>query len=226
MAKIQEVSPDAADNSRPIFDAEPLQRVQHDDEYNVFANDRQLPKQPEYVNDTYPDEQCDNNIIIDSLDMSTNGEQAVHDDDDLARENPPCPILHCILIRLQLVEIILFVFDSGCSKPMTGNLKLLSNFVEKFLGTVKFGNDQIEPIIGYGYLVQGNVTIKRVYYVEGLNHNLFSVGQFCDADLEVSFRKSTCYIRDLKGNDLLTSSRGTDLYSITLQNTTYPIQFA
>ncbi|GKE22972.1 retrovirus-related pol polyprotein from transposon TNT 1-94, partial [Tanacetum coccineum] len=67
-----------------------------------------------------------------------------------------------------------------------------------------------------------NVTIKRVYYVEGLNHNLFSVGQFCDADLEVAFWKSTCYIRDLKRNDLLTGFRGTDLYSITLQNTTSP----
>ncbi|GKA36363.1 retrovirus-related pol polyprotein from transposon TNT 1-94 [Tanacetum coccineum] len=76
---------------------------------------------------------------------------------------------------------------------------------EKFLGTVKFGNDQIAPILGYGDLVQGTITIKRVYYVEGLNHNLFSVGQFCDADLEVAFRKSTCYIRDLKGNDLLTA---------------------
>ncbi|GJY73215.1 retrovirus-related pol polyprotein from transposon TNT 1-94 [Tanacetum coccineum] len=50
-------------------------------------------------------------------------------------------------------------------------------------------------------LVQGNITIKRVYYVKGLNHNLFSVGQFCDADLEVAFQKSTCYIRDLKGNE-------------------------
>nr|GFB35502.1 retrovirus-related Pol polyprotein from transposon TNT 1-94 [Tanacetum cinerariifolium] len=57
---------------------------------------------------------------------------------------------------------------------------------------------------------------------EGLNHNLFSVGQFCDADLEVAFRKSTCFIRDLKGNDLLTGSRGTDLYSITLQSTSSP----
>nr|GEV83017.1 retrovirus-related Pol polyprotein from transposon TNT 1-94 [Tanacetum cinerariifolium] len=43
----------------------------------------------------------------------------------------------------------------------------------------------------------------RVYYVEGLKHNLFSVGQFCDADLEVAFRKSTCFVRDLQGNDLL-----------------------
>nr|GEZ37187.1 ribonuclease H-like domain-containing protein [Tanacetum cinerariifolium] len=87
---------------------------------------------------------------------------------------------------------------------MTGNLKLLTNFVEKFLGTVKFGNDPIAPILGYGNLVQGTVTIKRVYYVEGLNHNLFSVDQFGDADLEVAFWKSICYIHDLKGNDLLT----------------------
>nr|GEW08821.1 retrovirus-related Pol polyprotein from transposon TNT 1-94 [Tanacetum cinerariifolium] len=105
---------------------------------------------------------------------------------------------------------------------MTGNLKHLSNFVDKFLGTVKFGNDQIAPILGYEDLVQGNITIKRVYYVKGLNHNLFSIGQFCDADLEVAFQKSTCYIHDLKGNDLLTGSRGTNLYSITLQDTSTP----
>ncbi|GKE57125.1 retrovirus-related pol polyprotein from transposon TNT 1-94, partial [Tanacetum coccineum] len=86
MAKIQEVSLDVVDNSRPVFDTEPLQKVQnHDDNYNVFANDRQHPEQPKSVNDTYPDEQGDNNIILDSLDMSTNGDQADHDD-DLARE--------------------------------------------------------------------------------------------------------------------------------------------
>nr|GEZ62807.1 integrase, catalytic region, zinc finger, CCHC-type, peptidase aspartic, catalytic [Tanacetum cinerariifolium] len=119
-------------------------------------------------------------------------------------------------------NIVLFIVDPRCSKHMTGNLKLLINFVEKFMGMVKFGNDQIAPILGYGDLVQGAVTIKRVYYVEGLNHNLFFVGQFCHVDLEVAFRKSTCYIRDLKGNDLLTGSRGTDLYSITLQDTNCP----
>ncbi|GKB94196.1 retrovirus-related pol polyprotein from transposon TNT 1-94, partial [Tanacetum coccineum] len=120
---------------------------------------------------------------------------------------------------LNLVEIILFIVDSGCSKQITGNLKILSNFVEQFLGTVKFGNDQIAPILGYEDLVQGNVTIKRVYYIKGLNHKLFFVGQFCDADLEVTFWKSTC---DLKGNDLLTGSCGTYLYSITLQDTSTP----
>nr|GFB23603.1 hypothetical protein [Tanacetum cinerariifolium] len=67
---------------------------------------------------------------------------------------PLCQILHCLLTLLQLVEIVLFIVDSGCSKHMTGNLKLLINFVEKFLGTVKFRNDQIAPIVGYGDLVQ------------------------------------------------------------------------
>ncbi|GJS85929.1 retrovirus-related pol polyprotein from transposon TNT 1-94 [Tanacetum coccineum] len=114
------------------------------------------------------------------------------------------------------------ILEPMTPRHMTGNLKLLTNFVEKFLGTVKFRNDQIALILGYGDLVQGKITIKRVYYIERLNHNLFSVGQFCDADLEVAFRKSTCYIRDLKGNDLLTCSRGTDLYSITLQDTSTP----
>nr|GEW28149.1 hypothetical protein [Tanacetum cinerariifolium] len=75
-----------------------------------------------------------------------------------------------------------------CSKHMTGNLKLLTNFVEKFMGTVKYRNDQIAPIL----------------------------------DLEVAIRKSTCYIHDLKGNDLFTGYLGTDLYSITLQDTSSP----
>nr|GEY32149.1 hypothetical protein [Tanacetum cinerariifolium] len=63
-------------------------------------------------------------------------------------------------VNPNLVKIVLFIVDSGCSKHMTGNLKLLINFVEKFLGTVKFRNDQIAPIHGYGDLVQGAVTIR------------------------------------------------------------------
>nr|GEU68119.1 ribonuclease H-like domain-containing protein [Tanacetum cinerariifolium] len=285
---------DAADNSGPIFDVEPLQKVQNDDDnYNVFAKERERPEQPDSVNDTYPDEQDEHSIIIDSLDMGHDREQDDQRDDDLAKE---CDWLASLIDKLKcgiddnknrnkllessnktlvdklkgvipttgisrpqlksnrledrvmhnnsegkkqqvddhrrnfqfsnnktfvttcndslnaktssvnficvtygtcvlnenhdLIEIILFIVDSGCSKHMTGNLKLLRN-----------------------------VTIKRVYYVERLNHNLFSVGQFYDADLEVAFWKSTCYIRDLKGNDLLTCSRGTYLYSITLQDT-------
>nr|GEY00348.1 hypothetical protein [Tanacetum cinerariifolium] len=119
-----------------------------------------------------------------------------------------------------IVQLILFIVDSGCTNHMTGNLKLLCNFIEKFLGTVRFGNDQFAPILGYGDLVQGTITVNRVYYVEGLNHNLFSVGHFCDADLEVAFMKSTCFVRDLQGNDLLVSNRGSNLYIIYLQELT------
>nr|GFD16253.1 integrase, catalytic region, zinc finger, CCHC-type, peptidase aspartic, catalytic [Tanacetum cinerariifolium] len=69
---------------------------------------------------------------------------------------------------------------------MTGDRSQLINFVQKFLGTVKFGNDHVVKIMGYGDYQIGNVTISRVYYVEGLGHNLFSVGQFCVSDLEVA----------------------------------------
>nr|GEV66375.1 integrase, catalytic region, zinc finger, CCHC-type, peptidase aspartic, catalytic [Tanacetum cinerariifolium] len=119
-----------------------------------------------------------------------------------------------------IVQLILFIVNFGCTKHMTGNLKLLYNFVEKFLGTIRFGNDQFAPILGFGDFIQRNVTINRVYYVEGLNHNLFSVGQFCDADLEVAFKKCTCFVRDLEGNDLLSGNHGSDLYTISLQEST------
>ncbi|GJY73273.1 retrovirus-related pol polyprotein from transposon TNT 1-94 [Tanacetum coccineum] len=118
----------------------------------------------------------------------------------------------------QVVQIVLWYLDSGCSNHMTGNRSQLINFVHKFLGTVRFGNDQIAKIIGYGDYQMGNVTISRIYYVEGLGHNLFSVGQFCDSDLEVAFRKHTCYIRDLEGVDLLKGSRGSNLYTLSLED--------
>ncbi|GJV03776.1 hypothetical protein Tco_1337345 [Tanacetum coccineum] len=69
-----------------------------------------------------------------------------------------------------------------------------------------------------------NMMIKRVYYVEGLNHNLFLVGQFCDVDLEVAFRKSTCFVRDLQRNDLLTGNHEFDLYTISLQEISHQLE--
>nr|GEU52826.1 hypothetical protein [Tanacetum cinerariifolium] len=86
--------------------------------------------------------------------------------------------------KKKIVQLILFIVDSGCTKHMTGNLKLLCNFVEKFLGTVRFGNDQFAPILGFGNL------------------------------------ESTCFVRDLQGNDLLTGNCGSDLYTISLQEST------
>nr|GEU72438.1 hypothetical protein [Tanacetum cinerariifolium] len=93
-----------------------------------------------------------------------------------------------------VVQIVLWYLDSGCSKHMTGDRSQLINFVQKFLGTVKFENNHVAKIMGYGDYKIRNMTILRVYFVEGLGHNLFSVGQFCDSDLEVAFHQHTCFI--------------------------------
>nr|GFA40265.1 retrovirus-related Pol polyprotein from transposon TNT 1-94 [Tanacetum cinerariifolium] len=88
-----------------------------------------------------------------------------------------------------VVQICLWCVDSGCSKHMTGNIKLLINFVWKFLGTIRFGNDHIAAILGYGDLKWGNITITR---------------------------RNTCFIRDLDGVDLLKGNRSINLYTIDL----------
>ncbi|GJX43040.1 retrovirus-related pol polyprotein from transposon TNT 1-94 [Tanacetum coccineum] len=120
------------------------------------------------------------------------------------------------LTALKVVQICSWCVDSGCSKNMTGNMKLLINFVWKFLGTVHFGNDHVAVILGYGDLQWGNILITRVYFVKGLGHNLFLVGQFCDLDLEVTFRRKTWFVRNLEGVDLLKGNCTTNLYTINL----------
>nr|GEZ95114.1 hypothetical protein [Tanacetum cinerariifolium] len=81
MAQLQEVSPDAAD-SGPIFDTEPMQKVSTNDHYNVFSIESEHPEQSESVHDTYPIEQDEHNVIIDSLDISYDREQIDQNDDD------------------------------------------------------------------------------------------------------------------------------------------------
>ncbi|GJR86154.1 retrovirus-related pol polyprotein from transposon TNT 1-94 [Tanacetum coccineum] len=87
------------------------------------------------------------------------------------------------------------------------------NYVEKFIGTVRFGNDQFAAIVGYGDYKIGDTIITRVYYVEGLSHNLFSVGQFCDRDLEVAFRKNTCFIHCLESTSSFLLSKASSTKS-------------
>ncbi|GJU74660.1 retrovirus-related pol polyprotein from transposon TNT 1-94 [Tanacetum coccineum] len=101
---------------------------------------------------------------------------------------------------------------------MTGNLKLLINFVWKFLGTVCFGNDHVVAILDFSDLQWGNILITRVYFIEGLGHNLLSVRQFCDSDLEVAFRRNTCFVKNLEGVDFLKGNSTTNLYTINLHD--------
>ncbi|GKB13652.1 retrovirus-related pol polyprotein from transposon TNT 1-94, partial [Tanacetum coccineum] len=101
---------------------------------------------------------------------------------------------------------------------MMGDCSRLRNFMKKFIGTVRFGNDHFGAIMGYRYYMVGDSVISRVYYVEGLGHNLFSVRQFCDSNLEVAFRKHSCYVRDTDGVELIKGSHGSNLYTISVED--------
>ncbi|GKB98071.1 retrovirus-related pol polyprotein from transposon TNT 1-94 [Tanacetum coccineum] len=85
----------------------------------------------------------------------------------------------------------------------------LSN-VLSYLDLVARSNDREEILSAHQF--------HQVYYIEGLGHNLFFVGQLCDSNLEVVFRQHTCFIRNLEGVDLLTGSRGDNLYTLSLGN--------
>ncbi|GJT51177.1 hypothetical protein Tco_0977334 [Tanacetum coccineum] len=105
--------------------------------------------------------------------------------------------------------------DNACtSNPSEPTNKRFPNSTSFFLaGTVRFGNDHVAAILGFGDLQWGNILITRVYFFEALGHNLFSVGQFCDSDLEVAFRRNTCLVRNLEGVDLLKGTVSTNLYT-------------
>ncbi|GJV56925.1 hypothetical protein Tco_1457930 [Tanacetum coccineum] len=94
--------------------------------------------------------------------------------------------------------------------------KVFTNIGYTWRPTVKFENDHVEKILGYGDYQIGNVMISMVYYVEGLGHDLFPVGQFYDSNLEVAFRQHTYFIRNLEGVDLLIGSQGKNLYTLSL----------
>ncbi|GJS49975.1 hypothetical protein Tco_0600096 [Tanacetum coccineum] len=103
-------------------------KVQNDnDNYNVFANDREHPEQPESVNDIYLEEQGDTNITIDSLNMSTNEETVDQDDDDLARERD---LLASLIDKLKC-EID---DNKNCNKLLESSNKTL---VDKLKGKTK-----------------------------------------------------------------------------------------
>ncbi|GJU62745.1 retrovirus-related pol polyprotein from transposon TNT 1-94 [Tanacetum coccineum] len=104
----------------------------------------------------------------------------------------------------QTLHILLFSNAGRTDRPLVFGLR--------------FRNDHFVAIMGYEDYVIGDSVIPRVYYVEGLGHNLFSVRQFCDSDLEVVFRKHSCYVRDVNGADLIKGNCGTNLYTISVED--------
>ncbi|KAJ9536572.1 hypothetical protein OSB04_un000221 [Centaurea solstitialis] len=107
--------------------------------------------------------------------------------------------------------------DSGCSKHMTGRKELLANFKQKYGGNVRFGNKLSAPIMGYGDILHHKITINKVAYVEGLSHNLLSIGKFCDKKLEVNFRETRCCVRTYDGQELIEGTRRSNLYTVNFR---------
>ncbi|GJY81958.1 hypothetical protein Tco_0494709 [Tanacetum coccineum] len=96
-------------------------------------------------------------------------------------------------VAVYVVQIVMWIVDSGCSKHMTGDRLTAKKFLEEILGMLLWKMIILQPITCMVIIYSGQFTICHVYYVEGHGHNLFSIGQFCDGDLEVAFRSKNCY---------------------------------
>nr|GEW53386.1 hypothetical protein [Tanacetum cinerariifolium] len=93
---------------------------------------------------------------------------------------------------MNIVQICLWIIDSGCSKYMTGNRALLTNFVEKFLGTVRFGNNDFAVIVGYvrcGYWINDDKENGVGLLTGDRSSNLYTI-----ALIEVASNSSTCLL--------------------------------
>ncbi|GJT09501.1 retrovirus-related pol polyprotein from transposon TNT 1-94 [Tanacetum coccineum] len=101
---------------------------------------------------------------------------------------------------------------------LSKNKKHMSSECNNIKLAIRNDKSEIVCAMCFGDLQWGNILITRVYFVEGLKHNLFSVGQFCDSDLEVAFRRNICFIRNLEGVDLLKGNGTTNLYTINLHD--------
>nr|GEX65607.1 integrase, catalytic region, zinc finger, CCHC-type, peptidase aspartic, catalytic [Tanacetum cinerariifolium] len=107
-----------------------------------------------------------------------------------------------------------FIYQNKDTKNRLMRIDELHKFSDGTLNDVRNALD--DPIMGYEDLQIKNILISRVYYVAGLGHNLFPVGKFCDLDIEATFIKRTCFVRNLEGVDPLSGSRGSNLYSISM----------
>ncbi|KAK1389761.1 hypothetical protein POM88_017939 [Heracleum sosnowskyi] len=97
----------------------------------------------------------------------------------------------------------LWYLDSGCSRHMTGDSTLLTEFVEKAGPSITFGDDNKGYTKGYGLISKENVIIDEVALVYGLKHNLLSISQLCDKGFSVSFNQGDCVVSNKENNNVV-----------------------
>ncbi|GKA91277.1 putative ribonuclease H-like domain-containing protein [Tanacetum coccineum] len=117
------------------------------------------------------------------------------------------------------------IFDSGCSRHMTGNKSYLTDYQDYDGGCVAFaGSSKGGKIIGKGKIRTGKLDLEDVYFVKELKFNLFSVSHMCDMKNSVLFTKTECLILspDFKLPDenqvMLKIPRKDNMYSFDIKN--------
>ena len=109
-----------------------------------------------------------------------------------------------ILIPSVLQDKDIWYMDSGCSRHMTGNKSVLSDYHDEKGPSVTFGGNGKGQTRGFGTLSNSVTTFRRVAYVEGLKHNLLSISQLCDKDHKVTFSKKDCKVKNKDNKIILT----------------------
>ncbi|GKC37189.1 retrovirus-related pol polyprotein from transposon TNT 1-94, partial [Tanacetum coccineum] len=131
----------------------------------------------------------------------------------------------CPLTRLTKPKVVPATQTENISTSKSAITKKLSHTVQKPLTRYQCRNQQYQAVLVRlptspenqaivhanccGDYMAGDSVISRVYYVEGLGHNLFSVGQFCESNLKIAFRKHSCYVHDTDGVELINEAVAT-----------------
>ncbi|GJT49281.1 integrase, catalytic region, zinc finger, CCHC-type containing protein [Tanacetum coccineum] len=156
---------------------------QINDIYKDFVPQKELSVKQKYFPSSFiPSDKTSMQLILSRL-VSRELTQSKSLDTTSVVSKPKIAVGSASKAKHKVVQIIMWIVDSGCSKHMTGDRSLLRNFIEKFMGTVRFGNDNFAAITGYGDYIQGNITICHVYYVEegddfftgGRESNLYTI---------------------------------------------------
>ncbi|MDQ9782797.1 hypothetical protein RF094_08820, partial [Serratia marcescens] len=107
---------------------------------------------------------------------------------------------------MTMLESSTWYLDSGCSRHMTGDSRLLKDLVDHEGPNVSFGDNSKGRVMGKGKIIHGSITIENVLLVESLQYNLISISQLCENDLVVAFHKEVCYVKNEQGVTLLTGT--------------------
>ena len=126
-------------------------------------------------------------------------------------------LCYTALTTLKARDSCFWYLDSGFSRHMTGNKRLLKTLFEEKIGTVTFGDGSKSVIKGIGTVdILGLLVFEDVWYIDGLKANLLSISQICDNGLNVLFTKYECEILDGGGDYMCVGVRtANNCYGLT-----------